>query len=336
MNTTDTNTMLHDRHMISQSLAILAPDGVVELRALDVPDGFGLRVVSGYFDFDHRAALVEAVIKQCARAGGVYITLQHILPDCLARCANRARTTRKSDPTTRDEDVLDYRWLPLDFDPARPAGVSSNEEEHEAALSMARSTRDALTAEGWPEPVMIDSGNGAHLLYKLPLGWGSGERVQKTLKLLSARFSTARVQLDEKVFNPARIWKLPGSVARKGDSIPSRPHRLSRLLAVPETIEVLSLELLDRVLVVQSTPEAAKATPHLLSTPADSSSSSFVQVSEKSSSLKSPPAHQRSTTSAHRDETPADKIESALAFINADEPRYMVVCWRGASSLERP
>jgi len=35
------------------------------------------------------------------------------------------------------------------------------------------------------------------------------------------------------VFNPARIWKLYGTVSRKGDSIPERPHRLARILEAP-------------------------------------------------------------------------------------------------------
>ena len=31
-------------------------------------------------------------------------------------------------------------------------------------------------------------------------------------------------------FNPARIWKLYGTLAAKGDPTPERPHRLSRLV----------------------------------------------------------------------------------------------------------
>ncbi len=33
--------------------------------------------------------------------------------------------------------------------------------------------------------------------------------------------------------NAARIWKAYGTVARKGDSILGRPHRISRILEVP-------------------------------------------------------------------------------------------------------
>jgi hypothetical protein len=40
------------------------------------------------------------------------------------------------------------------------------------------------------------------------------------------------------VFNPARIWKLYGTWARKGDDTKSRPHRLSRIFPdAPEKFE---------------------------------------------------------------------------------------------------
>ena len=40
--------------------------------------------------------------------------------------------------------------------------------------------------------------------------------------------------VDLKVFNAARIWKLYGTKACKGDNTTERPHRLAKLLAVPE------------------------------------------------------------------------------------------------------
>ena len=35
------------------------------------------------------------------------------------------------------------------------------------------------------------------------------------------------------VANPSRILKLPGTWARKGDSVPDRPHRMARVLELP-------------------------------------------------------------------------------------------------------
>ena len=45
------------------------------------------------------------------------------------------------------------------------------------------------------------------------------------------------MKVDTSTFNPARIVKLYGTPARKGDSMPDRPHRLARLLDVPKDLE---------------------------------------------------------------------------------------------------
>jgi hypothetical protein len=53
-------------------------------------------------------------------------------------------------------------------------------------------------------------------------------------------FSDAVVSLDLKVFNAARIWKVYGTMACKGDDLPERPHRLARLLEVPDPIGIVT------------------------------------------------------------------------------------------------
>jgi hypothetical protein len=50
---------------------------------------------------------------------------------------------------------------------------------------------------------------------------------------LDRRYSDDTVKVDVTSANASRIWKAYGTVARKGDSIPGRPHRLSRILEVP-------------------------------------------------------------------------------------------------------
>ena len=153
----------------------------------------------------------------------------------LARAANRTRTVR-GEPTTSDSDIERRRWLALDFDPVRPAGVSSTDEEKSAALLRAEEVRDHLRGEGWPEPVVGDSGNGAHLLYRvdLPNDPESSELVKGVLEALDFGFSDGAVEVDTAVANAARIWKLYGTTARKGDHTNERPHRRSALLEAPE------------------------------------------------------------------------------------------------------
>jgi hypothetical protein len=93
--------------------------------------------------------------------------------------------------------------------------------------------RAFLDSRGWPAPVVGDSGNGHHLLYRIDLPADDGGIVQRVLQALARRFDTDAVKIDQKVFNPARVCKLPGTLARKGDNIPARPHRRAKFLEVP-------------------------------------------------------------------------------------------------------
>ncbi|MGA2185795.1 MAG: hypothetical protein ABSH47_22480, partial [Bryobacteraceae bacterium] len=132
-----------------------------------------------------------------------------------------------------DADITKRRWLPIDLDPVRPSGISSTDQEHSLAVERAIQMREALRQEGWPDPIVGDSGNGAHLLYRVELPTGDDELVKKCLQALARRFDDDQVKVDQKVFNPARIWKLYGTVSRKGDNVAERPHRLARILEAP-------------------------------------------------------------------------------------------------------
>ncbi len=112
----------------------------------------------------------------------------------------------------------------------RPSGISSTDQEHSGAIERAVQIRDALRETGWPDPILGDSGNGAHLLYRVDLPSNDNELVKRCLQSLARRFDDDRVKIDQKVFNPSRIWKLYGTVSRKGDSVAERPHRLARVL----------------------------------------------------------------------------------------------------------
>src|SRR5262245_13397990 len=146
-----------DQGMIRTALGVLFPaDAVIEMRMPKTAK----KTISGYYD--DRAALTRDARAWGGRVPGVYVTLNPINPVLLARSRNRL--TPFCDTTTGDDDVTARRWLPIDCDPLRPAGIPSSEGEHEAALARATAIRDALTARGWPLPVLGDSGNGGHLL----------------------------------------------------------------------------------------------------------------------------------------------------------------------------
>lgn len=101
-----------------------------------------------------------------------------------------------------------------------------------------------LTERGWSEPIVADSGNGAHLLYPidLPNDDESTMLIKRALEALDFQFSNETVNVDKGVFNAARIWKLYGTMACKGDHTDERPHRLSQILSCPEELKEVSAE----------------------------------------------------------------------------------------------
>jgi AAA domain len=233
-----------DLNEIQRAAALfLQPGRVAEIR---VPKAGRDGTLSGYFNDPSKLAVAARAVD--GKAAGIYITLNSVKPALQARANNRIRL--RAEQTTSDADIETRVWLLLDLDAKRPAGISSSDSEHEAALDRARLVRDYLTREGWPAPVMADSGNGAHLQYRLPdlaNNTANTELVKRCLQVIAALFDDEICQVDQTVFNAARIAKLYGTVARKGDSTHERPHRLTRILEQPEQVYSVSLEQLQQL-----------------------------------------------------------------------------------------
>lgn len=218
---------------------------VTELRILGAHDTRFKGTVSGYFDDQHRAELVRAAAYWSGKSAGVYATLNPVTPDLLARAANRVREWAKD--SSKDAEVIRRQWLLFDFDPQRPSGISSTEAELAAALVRAQEFRDFLKQKGWPDPLFANSGNGAHLLYWIDLlnDDASAHLVKAVLYAASDKFSDNVVSVDKSVHNAARISKLYGTLSCKGDSLSERPHRIARLIDVPDSMIVVPLPLLQ-------------------------------------------------------------------------------------------
>ena len=83
----------------------------------------------------------------------------------------------------------------------------------------------------WPHPIIGDSGNGGHLLWRvdLPNDSDTTKLFADCLKVLSFKFDDDAVKVDTTTFNPGRPWKLYGTLVGKGDNIldhppPPQPH----------------------------------------------------------------------------------------------------------------
>ena len=241
-----------DANEITHALRLWFQAGdVFEVRVLDAVSADYRRehIESGYFDYEHISAVPEA-LKRLLSFRGVYVTVNPVNPDLLARAVNRLRPAGRN-PTTADTDIVRRRWLLIDCDPRRASGVSSSNAEHDFALAKAREIRDGLSSLGWSDPIMTDSGNGAQLMYRIDLPADDGELVRRVIGEI-AKASSEQVAIDTSVHNPARIWRLPGTMNCKGDSIPERPHRMARILEEPQDIVSVSLKQMQDIVSYQS------------------------------------------------------------------------------------
>lgn len=206
---------------------------LVEIRLL------GKNTYSGYFkDIDTLIAQIRPLLDhsnyQYYGAMQAYFTLNEI-NDALYSREQRDVFVKKPKSTSTDADVTRRRFVMLDFDACRVASVSSSDEEYEKAHLKAVEVYKYLIAQGFKEPIVSTSGNGFHcyLPCDMPNDDEHTELIKRFLKSLGKMFSDDSVELDEVVYNAARVDKVVGTWAKKGSDSEERKWRMARILKVP-------------------------------------------------------------------------------------------------------
>jgi hypothetical protein len=224
---------------------LFCPGQVVELRSFGVRGAAAKKfVLSGYYDDPCKMAADAVRMSATSGVTGTFWTIQEINPALLAHSPNRYREARAA---TTDGDVTGYAWLPIDFDPVRASGTSSTDEEKAAANGLMIRVSSFLKDSGIAT-LRADSGNGFHLLARIALPVEDGPLVARFLAALDEQFSNELVKVDRTLFNPSRILKSYGTTARKGPSTGERPHRVARLLEIPDVVvPCVSRELLEKI-----------------------------------------------------------------------------------------
>lgn len=210
------------------------PQGkLVEIRLL------GKAAYSGYFrDIDTLIAQLRPLLDhnnyQYYGAMQAYFTLNEI-NDALYSREQHDTFVKKPKSTTNDGDITRRRMVLIDLDPSRAAGISASDDEFEKAHLKAVDVFRYLIGAGFKEPIITKSGNGWHVYLPcdMPNDEEHNELVKRFLQSLSKMFSDASVEIDEKVFNPARIDKLIGTWAKKGSDTPDRKWRIAEIVKVP-------------------------------------------------------------------------------------------------------
>ena len=165
---------------------------------------------------------------------GAYIVAEPCRAGAACPLRNRIKRAGKGETTDRQA----HRRPPL------AAGGLSTRFGRKVSHRPMPSTTAALERA---EPLIITCGNfvgrsrfsaipaTAHIMmYPLNLPADDCGKVKRILQWLSSEFSDEKVTIDTAVFNPARIWKLPGTLVCKGDHTPERPHRYARIISTTE------------------------------------------------------------------------------------------------------
>jgi hypothetical protein len=255
-------------HQIRLHVVFLGHDrlGVMELRAL----AGGCAWVAYA---DSASAVVELCRQKDGQVSGLYIGVQP-RPAHLFDLAPNRWVLAHGGPEgncARDDEVEWIAGVYFDIDvlsPQRRKGHPASEEELQETLRAAQwLTRQDGLALG---SVICCSGNGHYVLARLiPIAVG-GEEVALKFKVFcqqlgdgaAAEFPGVRI---DTVYNPSRIMRVMGTLNRKGEPLPDRPHRracfvteppLGRSFALHQMI--LNAEVQEVVRMAQSIPQGLK------------------------------------------------------------------------------
>lgn len=222
---------------------------LVEIRILDPETR---KTYSGYF------TNIEDILREIKRYDkcNIYFSLNVINPACYGREQKDKISTRPKS-TTSDSDIIARKWCLIDIDCEKPSDTNSTDEEKEAAKQVVNSVYKFLRDEGFESPVICDSANGWHLLYKQAMKASpeNTDIMKRFLQVLDMYFSTDKVKIDVSTFNNSRICKLYGTVSRKGSDTVDRPQRLSGFVRVPREVRVTPNEYFAKVASYLPQPE---------------------------------------------------------------------------------
>ncbi len=165
-------------------------------------------------------AFEETALRYNCNGFNIYIVMNPIKSGCKGNSA-------------ADSDIDCRKLLLIDIDRALPSKAPASESELEAAESLAKQICDFLEEGGLINPIIVMSGNGYHLYYKLDAVANNPENsaiIECFLKKLAAKFDNQDVKIDTCVYNASRITKVVGTIARKGAETSERPYRMARVV----------------------------------------------------------------------------------------------------------
>ena len=254
------------------------PDEVIEIRALKVAGTFRFSdgseathsTFAGRFHGNELQEMARAALDLSGRCQAVYYVLNPLAEFVrqaprMQRSANcelandcpqyktATKGKRKGKLVKNGGMIGKRRRLFIDIDrnktsaPNEPATL----EEKESARALTQEVVEYLRVEGFPQPVVIDSGNGFQLIYKLPNLPSHPDDYRDTIKHflhhLAEKFDGDAGTIDTKVFNLSRLARFPGPLNCKGADTIGRPHRHARFVEFPKESIPVSVDLIAKL-----------------------------------------------------------------------------------------
>ena len=199
------------------------PDSIIEIRAI-----LNRQSTSRLFrgsQFSSATDLKEAVEDEALRLNNlkynVYIVMNPISHGFKGGSAT-------------DNDIECRKLLLIDIDRAKTSKEPASNQELISAKLLAKDVAKYLKAEGMYDPIVVMSGNGSHLYYKLDSIPNTPENAAKAgefLRRLAAKFDNDEVKIDTCVYNASRITKVVGTISRKGVETAERPYRMAEVVS---------------------------------------------------------------------------------------------------------
>jgi putative DNA primase/helicase len=223
----------------------------------------------GWEDLDD---LTEWAIAQTPSAGdpanpmGVFVVINDVEESAFTDFANG----RASSSTVGDQHIARRTEFYIDVDPARIGSDTkkccATENERDWAEATMERVIMVTALHGFPPPMVVDSGNGFQIYYRvdLPADEESASLIKSVLTAVNGFVGCDRGKVDTSVGNASRLARVAGTYNCKGPHTADRPHRLCTIVSAPpdDKLELTSIDVLRAfVAAFASTEKAASESP---------------------------------------------------------------------------
>lgn len=201
-----------------------------------------------WYDRRRLSTMASEAQQYSPASSGIYHSLNPVDPKELGTVGDKPQRCRKRVNTSH---VLSRRLLMIDIDPDRPIGQPATDQEKQSARQLLNNLLAEVRTAGWPDPAVIDSGNGYYAIFRINLPANPGDKLtSRVLEALASRFNTDSAKVDTSTADLPRLMRLPGTMNRKGHVYPDegRCHRPCHILNYPMVgLVPVTCEQLERI-----------------------------------------------------------------------------------------